>query len=160
MPDKMGAWPAPSRVTIVMSTAVQEERELLALDRELKRLHSAVNDLRMQVNVLPFPHIDIIRAVPEDEINWALRQAGKRPFTGWNDFHTRADAEFRNNGQKFKETFKQVTGAEVGQVIRRLIAADRRGPRSPELHGILAAMIAYTPGGNTGPGITMALPSA
>src|ERR1700761_4802042 len=38
----------------------QEKRELLALDRELKRLHSAVDDLLMQVNVLPFLHGDII----------------------------------------------------------------------------------------------------
>jgi hypothetical protein len=42
----------------------QEERELLALDRELKRLHSAVNDLLTQVNVLPFLHGDIIALSP------------------------------------------------------------------------------------------------
>lgn len=58
-----------------------------------------------------------------------------------------------------RQTFKQVTGAEVGQVIRRLIAGNRHGPRPLDLHGILAAVISYTPGENAGPGIIIAPPS-
>jgi hypothetical protein len=134
----------------------KEEQELKSLHEALRKLHSSLKQRRVQVNVLAFPHIDIIRAVPEQEINWALRQLGRPPFSGWKPLDEHARAERKRSGQKFKETFRQDTGADVGQVLNRLIGGDRHGPRSPELHGLLSQLLAYDPDKNPSPGITSA----
>jgi hypothetical protein len=73
----------------------KEERKLLELNASLKMLHSAVAGQRLQVNLLPFQHVDIIRAVPNEEISWALRQLGNPSFPGWPHIDVRADEEFR-----------------------------------------------------------------
>jgi hypothetical protein len=110
-------------------------------------LHYALKTRQLQVNVLPFPHPDIIRAVPESEINRALQQLGKPKFTGWASLDGRHATERRKNpGTKFKDTFQAVTGATVGQVIRQLTKADSVNSRSLELHGVLAKMLNYNPG--------------
>jgi hypothetical protein len=121
----------------------------------LTTLHNALRDRRLSVICLPFQHIDIVRAIPEAEITWALQQLGRAGFTGWKDLDTRADAAFRKNKQKFKDTFWHVTGASVDEVVKCLRKADRRD-RSPVLHGTLASMLNPGPGPDPRPGITLA----
>ncbi len=136
------------------SGLTKEEQELRSLHEALAKLQNSRKQGRVQVNVLAFRHIDIIRAVPEQEISWALQQLRKPPFTGWDGLDERARAERRKSGQTFKKTFEQVTGAQVGDVIRCLIRGKRHGPRSPELYGLLSQLLAYDPDADPRPGIT------
>jgi hypothetical protein len=108
------------------------------------------------VNVVPFPYVDIIRAVPEIEITWALKELGMPAFAGWQDFDVHARVAWTRRRETFKDTFRQVTGTSAEQVINCLSDAGRHGPASPELRELLAAMLAFTPGGKRRPGITAA----
>jgi len=116
-------------------------------EQEVGKLHEALKRGGLQVNLLPFSRVDIIRAVPEPEIAWALQELGKPPFIGWPALDARAEKEWRENRRKYKDTFRDATGSTVESVIKRLITGDRHGPRSPELHGILARMLDGDPGG-------------
>ena len=125
----------------------KEEHVLWTLREELRRR-------QLSVNVLPFPHVDIVRAVPESEIAWALEQLNMPPFAGWKDLDAHANAAWTRRRQPFKDTFRQVTGTSVEQVINCLARAGRQGPRSAELHELLTAMLAFDPAGKRRPGIT------
>jgi hypothetical protein len=116
-------------------------------EAEVGRLHQALRKRSLRVNLLPFSRVDIIRAVPEPEIAWALQELGKPAFIGWHALDTYAEAEWREHSRKYKDAFRVVTGATVDSVMRCLIDANRHGPRSPELHGILTRMLDYDPSG-------------
>ena len=116
-------------------------------EAEVGRLHQALMRGGLRVNYLPFPPVDIIRAVPEPEIAWALQELGKPAFIGWDALDTYTEAEFRDHGRRYKDAFRAATGAAVDSVMGCLIAHDRHGPPSPELHRILSRMLDYDPSG-------------
>ena len=55
---------------------------------------------------------------------------------------------------KFKDAFAAETGVSVERVIATLLAAKREKMRSPDLHGLLAAML-DAPAEPPGPGLTV-----
>jgi hypothetical protein len=113
---------------------------LSAEERTVTALHHSLKERRLEATLLPFQHVDIIRAVPEAEITWALQQLSREPFIGWKRFDEHAEAEFTERRTKFKDTFRASTRASVEDVIRRLVTGNRTG-NSPYLHGVLAHML-------------------
>jgi hypothetical protein len=99
--------------------ATGEERALVALDQSL-RAH------RLGAFALPFPKVDIVCAVPDDDMEWAVEQLGGL-FAGWPDVEARADADYQSSGIRFKESFKQQCGVTVTTVLKKLVEGDRRG---------------------------------
>lgn len=108
----------------------------------LTKLHDALRQRRLQAHSLPYERIDIIRAVPHEEIQWALGKLGKPDFIGWSEIDARAKSAWRKSQTKFKETFERETGASVRAVMRQF-AGDQRTGISKELHGILASMLDF-----------------
>jgi hypothetical protein len=114
-------------------------------ERLLWQLRDAFRQRQLHAHVLPFEYVDIVRAVPEKEIAWAIEQLGGRaPFAGWADLDAKSDRAWKERRRRFKDTFEDVTGVPVTKVINRLRDGNRRG-QSEILHGLLSAMLEYKP---------------
>ncbi|MEU1955678.1 ATP-dependent nuclease [Nocardia rhamnosiphila] len=107
----------------------------------LVKLHHALKATRLEVRTLPFPGVDIITAIPDNDMDMLLRACGGKPFSGWKHIHQVADAAWRENGTKFKQVFRAETGIKVDRLLKNLRDNDYCG-YSPQLHRILLAMLA------------------
>ena len=129
-------------------------KALGAEERSLVALHRLLRDRGLGAWALPFAKLDIVRAIPESEITWAVAQVGGAPFPGWAELDRAAESRWRADQTKFKDAFAAETGVSVERVIATLLAAKREKMRSPELHGLLAAML-DAPAEPPGPGLTV-----
>ena len=115
-------------------------RGLHGEEQSLVALHRSLAARRLSAYSLPFSKPDIVCALPEDEVRWALKQLDGKHFDGWAPLLAEADDRFKQTRATFKETFEESVGRSVEQVIGAIIKGDRRG-RSAVLHAALATLI-------------------
>jgi ABC-type hemin transport system ATPase subunit len=115
------------RRTVLEEALANNVGRLNAEEHTLVALHQSLVGNRLAAFVLPFAKVDIVCAVPDDEMQWAFDQLGGHEFAGWASFTERASEAFEKSGVKFKEFFERETGTTVERVIRTLVSGDRRG---------------------------------
>ena len=106
----------------------------------LKALHESLRRQRLAIGVVPFAPIDIVCAIPDQEITSALEARGKSGFTTWTDFNAAATRAWEEDRTKFKDYFNQRTGLSVEQVIDDVIrrnSAQGGAPDSPVHSSVL-----------------------
>ena len=117
--------------------------------------HEALQGGGLVDAALPFADLDIVCAVPDAEIDWALRQRGAgSPFCGWRDMKGRATMAWDRDRVKFKDSFIAVTGVSVDTVLRTLREGGRTG-ESPQIKGLLAALLEHLEQPNGDAGLTV-----
>jgi energy-coupling factor transporter ATP-binding protein EcfA2 len=109
-----------------------EIKTLEVLDEALrKRNRSAIS--------LTFDGLDIVCAIPGREIGAALERLGGLKWQGWRTVNDEADRRWKQNREKFKDVFSDLTGFSVERVIDECVD-NGEGDVSPVLKGILSKL--------------------